>query len=128
MPLTDVLRHALVTQVCCGQSDLCNDLSNEIDFIWECQDECNDRLRYIYTLLALIEYAQIRVRLQIDTITRNLSHTTTEDYTLRGKRNTDGESTATGRSCNWAAATSQPVFVYLDLVKILPYQFVNRVL
>lgn len=110
MPLTDVLRHALVTQVCCGQPDLCNELAAEIDFIWECQDECNDRLRYVYTQLALIEYAQIRVRLQIDTITRNLTHTTTEDYTLTGKRATDGESTATGRSCNWAAATSQQYF------------------
>lgn len=110
MPLSDALRHALVTQVCCGQPDLCEDLALEVDFIWECQNECNDRIRYVYTQLALIEYAQIRVRLQIDTSTRNLAHTTTEDYTLTGKRNTDGESTATGRSCNWAAATSQQYF------------------
>ncbi len=111
MPLSDALRKALLAQTCCGNDTLCAALDVELDFLYDCQDNvCTPRLRYIYTQLAAIEYAQIFSRLQIDTATRVMQHVITEDYTATGQRNTDGEQTATGRSCNWSAATSQQYF------------------
>lgn len=111
MPLSDTLRAALVAQTCCGDPELCAALEQEADVIWACQDDrCSDRLRYAYTHLALIEAAQIFSRNKIDTVTRTMTHTTREDYTAEGRRTTDAESTATGRSCSWAASTSQQNF------------------
>lgn len=111
MPLSPALKMALISQVSCGNAELKKKLEEEIDFISDCQDDsCTPRLKYIYTLLGLIEYAQIFSRLQIDTATRIMQHTLNETYVATGRRNTDGESTTTGRSCNWASATSQQYF------------------
>src|SRR6185503_17631252 len=112
MPLSPTLKKALLASTACGQPDLLRCLEGEIDFIWECQIDgvCNDRLRYLYTQLGLIEAAQIFARHQIDTINRQFVHTINETYTARGARDQNAENTATGRACNWAAATSAQFF------------------
>ncbi len=109
--LSPALKKALIAQTACGNAELAAALEAEVCFIYDCQDNvCTPRLRYIYTQLGLIEYAQIFSRLQIDTATRVMQHVITEDYTATGRRNTDGEQTSTGKACNWAAATSQQYF------------------
>lgn len=111
MPLTPVLRQALLAQTCCGVPELCEFLDAEIDFMYECQAEgCTTQIRYLHTQLALIEAAQIFARTKIDTQIRLAAYQLQERYTAHEDRLTEGESTATGRSCNWAGATSQQFF------------------
>lgn len=112
MPLPPTYRQALIATVACGDDKLRDALLNELDIIYMCQDTgCTERLRYMYTQLGLIEYAQIFARNQIDTANRVYSGIAKETYSARATRNTDSESSATGRSCNWTAATSQQNFV-----------------
>lgn len=108
--LTADLKRALLAQVGCGIPDLVCFLENEIDLIWETQDECTDRLRYIYTQLGLIEAAQIFARNQIDTMTREASSQMNERYSAFSTVQADAERDASGRSCSWAAATSSQHF------------------
>jgi hypothetical protein len=111
MPLTPALRSALLLQTCCGMQELCDFLTDEIDFIYDCQDDgCTLQLRYLHTHLALIEAAQIFARNKVDTTTRVFMHNTQERYNAFSQRDTNAESTATGRSCQWAAATSAQNF------------------
>lgn len=109
--LSPLLKQALLAQTSCGQEDLHQALLSEIDVISACQVECgNDRLTYLRIHLALIEMAQIFSRNKIDTLTRTLSHVTKDTFTAQHQRNMDAEQTSTGRSCNWAAATSAQYF------------------
>lgn len=109
--LTPQLQAAIVATVACGNAELKKLIEDELPLIYACLDVCNDRVRYYHTQLAAIELAQIFSRNKIDEANRNMAHTVTENYSARATRNTDGESTATGRSCRWAAATSQQNFV-----------------
>lgn len=110
--LSDALRRALLAQTCCNMPDLCEFLESEIDFLYSCQPitTCSPQVAYLYTHLALIEAAQIFARNKIDTQVRNAAFQLQERYTAHEDRLTEGESTATGRSCNWAGATSQQFF------------------
>lgn len=108
--LTPQLRRALLAQVCCGIPELCNFLDNEIDFLWKCQHNCTDRLKYIYTQLGLIEAAQIYSRNKIDTMIQNAESNTQERYTAFNNTRTDAERDSSGKACHWAASTSQQFF------------------
>jgi hypothetical protein len=109
--LSDTARKALLAQTCCGDAALCDFLSRELDFIYMCQDpQCNAQARYLYTLLGMIEAAQIYSRNRIDTIERRFADNLQERYTAFQERHTDAESTSTGRSCQWSAATSSQFF------------------
>ncbi len=110
--LTPALRKALLAQTACNMPELAAFLEQEIDICEACQPTtaCNPRILYLNTQLCLIEAAQIFARNQIDTATRSMAHNTQERFTAFTERHTDAESTATGRSCNWAAATSSQFF------------------
>lgn len=110
--LSDTLKQALLSQTCCNMPELCEFLEGEIDFLYSCQPitTCSPLVAYLNTHLALIEAAQIFARNKIDTQIRIASFQLSERYTAHEDRLTEGESTATGRSCNWAGATSQQFF------------------
>lgn len=78
--------------------------------LWLCQDHCTERMRYIYTQLGLIEAAQIFSRGKIDTMTRVASSNTQERYTAFSNTRTDAERDSAGKTCHWAASTSQQYF------------------
>lgn len=111
--ITTVLQEAIITQVCCGDMALCDAIRCELPVLamTATPDTCTERLAYNYTLLAAIEFAQVWVRNKVDTETRTLAHKTTETYTARANKRMDAESTSQGKSCFWAAATSQQNFV-----------------
>lgn len=109
--LAPILKQTLISQTCCGQTELCAAIENEFDFIEACQNECgNERLQYLHIQLALIEFAQAFARNQIDIQDRNFNHTTKEDFTSTSRKDTNAENTATGRVCSWATATSAQFF------------------
>lgn len=108
--LTPQLRKALLAQTCCGIPELCNFLNDEVDLLWKCQDHCTDRLRYIYTQLGLIEAAQIFARGKIDTMIHTAESNTQEKYTAFNTTRTDAERDSSGKTCHWAASTSQQFF------------------
>ena len=96
--------------MCCGIPELCEFLECEIDLLWDCQEQCQPRLQYIYTQLGLIEAAQIFSRNKIDTMTRKASSQMQEKYTAFSTHKADAERDASGRSCSWAASTSSQFF------------------
>lgn len=108
--LTPQIRRALIAQTCCGIPELCEFLDSEVEFLWECQDHCQDRLRYIYTQLGLIEAAQIFSRGKIDTMIRTAESNTQERYTAFSNTRTDAERDSSGKTCHWSASTSQQSF------------------
>ena len=112
MPLTSQLQLAIIAQVACGDKDLQKLLEDELALLYECQDiACTPRLKYLYTQLGAIELAQIFARNKIDQTQRVMAHVAQETFRATATRRTDAESTATGRVCQWAAATSQQHFV-----------------
>lgn len=100
----------LLAQVCCGIPELCEFLECEIDLLWLSQENCNERLKYYYTLLGLIEAAQIFSRNKIDTATRIASTNSQERFTAFSTRKSESERDASGRTCSWATATSAQYF------------------
>lgn len=112
MALTPAQKAALIAQVACGDPALKKLLEEEIDLLDLCNSEieCTPRLHYLHTQLGLIEIAQIFSRNKIDTHTRTSVGQAKETFSALARRNTDAESTATGRACSWAAAASQQYF------------------
>lgn len=108
--LSPELRRGLVAQVCCNDEELCEFLDCEVDFLWECQDHCTPRLKYIYTLLGLIEAAQIFSRNKVDLMTKTAVSEMNETYRAEGFHRTDAERDSSGRDCAWSASTSQQFF------------------
>lgn len=109
--LTDPLKHALLAQTTCNDEGLANFLECEIDFLWDIQDDnCNCRLRYLYTLLGLIEAAQIYSRNKVDQMTKTAQSQSDETATSFSVLRGDSERDMSGRECAWSAATSQQFF------------------
>ncbi len=108
--ITPELRRALLAQVCCNNEELCEFLDCELTFIWECQDQCSPRLRYIYTQLGLIEAAQIFSRNKIDQMTRIAASNLQETFTALGTLLTTDERDSSGKECSWSASTSAQFF------------------
>lgn len=109
--LTDQLRHALLAQTACSDETLHEFLSCEIDFLWDIQDDsCMCRLRYMYTLLGLIEAAQIFSRNKVDQMTKVAQSQSDELATSFSVLRGDAERDMSGRECTWSAATSQQFF------------------
>lgn len=96
--------------MCCGIPELCEFLECEIDLLWDCQESCQPRIKYIYVQLGLIEAAQIFSRNKIDTMTRKASSQMQEKYTAFSTNKSDAERDASGRSCSWSASTSSQFF------------------
>lgn len=109
--LTDPLRHALLAQTACDDEKLSEFLNCEIDFLWDIQDDaCMCRLRYLYTLLGLIEAAQIFSRNKVDQMTRIAQSQSDERMVAFSVLRGESERDASGRECAWSAATSQQYF------------------
>ena len=102
----------MLAQVACGIPDLKNFLNCELEFIWDTQDDnCLIPLRFNYTLLGLIEAAQIYSRQQIDTMTRQATTQIEERYDALSVLRGDSERDASARACQWNVATSSQEFI-----------------